>query len=86
MATAKAASAMISIYCKLFPSKLYPSQTLKQRGNKTCYGEIDSESYQMIPNLDCNYILSIDLASNEIPFVAKSIGKNYNYNLNFGII
>ena len=37
--------------------------------------EIFSESCESKPNLDCNYPFSIDLATNGIPFVVKSIGK-----------
>jgi len=41
-----------------------------------------SESCSSKPNLDCNYHFPIDLAPNEIPIGAKSIGKcNYNPNL-----
>ena len=36
------------------------------------------ESGKIKPNLGCNYVFPIDLAPNESPFVAKSIGKATN--------
>ena len=43
---------------------------LRSKVEKSIY-----EADQIEPNLDCNSVLSIDLAQNGVPFGAKSIGK-----------
>ena len=47
--------------------------------------EIDSESQWIKPNFDFNCTFPIDLASNEIPLDAKSIGNN-ELQSKFGLI
>ena len=50
-----------------------------EHGKAVCFGcvvqrKIFLETYQIKPNLDCNYTFPIDLTSNEILFDAKLIG------------
>ena len=54
---------LLGIRWKNFSQKLIPSS------------DIDSESCKTKPNLDCDYTFPIGVASNWVPFSAKSIGK-----------